>query len=1105
MSRASEFSSPSPSGLSGKNVVKRAVPSASTPPIFLDASSPSPFAPVSSASETSAAPLYTTDKVIEELKLLSQRMLEATKEARDRVKLTEETDMDEGYISGSSTSNNIYSINSNGDDTDFDQILGKCMNNPGKDSEAAPISYEFGVGIGGMSTPQELQASSQTASSSAVNRCPDAQNQSRYGEVEKERGRKEGVAEDLPSSKTTTTTTNARGSWKAIIPIGNEWREKAGVGERGRGGVHSEDDIPATGSGRAHPGGESKSNAGGAGSTGVGRARGGVKGGNSLLHHDPQFLLNMEGSGFLGIPIPSMLSSTGAASVPSAAALTVQSGGGTGKKKKPSILPTVANTSSSTSLGQKGEVNEADDETTSPILLDEIFGAETEESTTDTVTITCFKVKDPRLYQCVKTSVWVPEPIARYEDGSFAGRWDPSKNDESTAEMGESEMSSGTSHTVPLSNGTAGNTMALKRRGEAERGAVGKGSPGSTSLDAHSGGNAESTPLTDRSSHRPSVQAITKTYRVPFFPFGGGVTAAQVRELMASYSRCGKRISSRKAAKPFFVRESAFWKGDYPEVGDEDQKHASGGFHPESLYDFVVEVERWVQFDPLKARLERQKEFLRLVQEKKAPMAFGSFNLKVIMNPIRTGFEEERDFPISRGVVIANRYRVVRMIAKSTFGRTARCEDLLQPIYDEEEQEEENIEGKDSHAKSGLQSRKDEEKVTGDGTRASTLPTAEMQKSKSSSHIIGYKEVCLKIIHNTKDFFDQSLDEIRLLRLLNEHKDADEAHVLRLIDAFYYKEHCMLVTELLSENLYEYSTYNRTVEDGAYFTLSRLQRISRQVMEALAYVHSLNLIHADLKPENILFASRQKCIVKVIDFGSSSFLSDHLSSYIQSRHYRAPEVILGCDYDGRIDVWSYGAILMELVTGKMLFQSTSVPEMLARMVLVCGKPLPRRMLWEGRYTHHFISKFGAIYAVVNSGKEKKGGKEEGDIDHKVNSHNGTVSSDDDEVYYVYTPRQAKCIPRTCATAVPSGSKKKVDLSKQTSKKGQEEFLSEKSYDFIHHHEDGSFVPLRKELVEAGITDSVFADFVEQCLNLNHKKRWTSKELLQHPFIRDVTL
>jgi serine/threonine protein kinase len=69
-----------------------------------------------------------------------------------------------------------------------------------------------------------------------------------------------------------------------------------------------------------------------------------------------------------------------------------------------------------------------------------------------------------------------------------------------------------------------------------------------------------------------------------------------------------------------------------------------------------------------------------------------------------------------------------------------------------------------------------------------------------------------------------------------------------------------------------------------------------------------------------------RCEVKVIDLGSSCFITDHLSSYVQSRSYRAPEVILGLPYGQKIDIWSLGCILAELATGYVLFQVQCVAQ-----------------------------------------------------------------------------------------------------------------------------------------------------------------------------------
>ena len=151
----------------------------------------------------------------------------------------------------------------------------------------------------------------------------------------------------------------------------------------------------------------------------------------------------------------------------------------------------------------------------------------------------------------------------------------------------------------------------------------------------------------------------------------------------------------------------------------------------------------------------------------------------------------------------------------------------------------------------------------------------------------------MKIIENNKDYVDQSIDEIKLLKYINANGDPDEKNVLKLYDYFYFKEHLFLVTEILKDNLYEFYKFANENNYENYFGLKNLKTISKQILVALDYIHDLKLIHCDLKPENILIKSIKNTQIKVIDFGSSCFIHDHLSSYVQSRSYRAPEVILG--------------------------------------------------------------------------------------------------------------------------------------------------------------------------------------------------------------------
>lgn len=275
---------------------------------------------------------------------------------------------------------------------------------------------------------------------------------------------------------------------------------------------------------------------------------------------------------------------------------------------------------------------------------------------------------------------------------------------------------------------------------------------------------------------------------------------------------------------------------------------------------------------------------------------FEVFDLRIIHRKNRTGFEESKDLPIVLNTVLAGRYYVTEYLGSAAFSKVVQAHDLHMGV-----------------------------------------------------------DVCLKIIKNDKDFFDQSLDEIKLLKLVNKHDPADQCHILRLYDYFYHQEHLFIVCELLRANLYEFQKFNQESGGDSYFTFRRLQVITRQCLEALEFLHHLGIIHCDLKPENILIKSYKRCEIKVIDLGSSCFQSDNLCLYVQSRSYRAPEVILGLPYDPKIDLWSLGCILAELWSGEVLFPNDAVVMILARMIGLFG-PIDLEMLLKGQETHKYFTK-----------------------------------------------------------------------------------------------------------------------------------------------------
>lgn len=138
----------------------------------------------------------------------------------------------------------------------------------------------------------------------------------------------------------------------------------------------------------------------------------------------------------------------------------------------------------------------------------------------------------------------------------------------------------------------------------------------------------------------------------------------------------------------------------------------------------------------------------------------------------------------------------------------------------------------------------------------------------------------------------------------------------------------------MSINLYEFiRAHNFTG-----FSLPLIRRFSRQLLACLVLLQNKHIIHCDLKPENILLCEARKADVRVIDFGSSCREEEKVYTYIQSRFYRSPEVILGSSYGLGIDMWSFGCILAELFTGYPIFPGENEQEQLACIMEIFGPP-----------------------------------------------------------------------------------------------------------------------------------------------------------------------
>ncbi|CAI0390243.1 unnamed protein product [Linum tenue] len=219
--------------------------------------------------------------------------------------------------------------------------------------------------------------------------------------------------------------------------------------------------------------------------------------------------------------------------------------------------------------------------------------------------------------------------------------------------------------------------------------------------------------------------------------------------------------------------------------------------------------------------------------------------------------------------------------------------------------------------------------------------------------------VAVKVVRSIKKYREAAMSEIDALQLLGKY-DRNGSRCVQIRNWFDYRNHICIVFEMLGPSIYDFLRKN----SYRPFPVDLVRELGRQLLECVAFMHDLRLVHTDLKPENILFVSPdyvkipdyksfseaacykrlpKSSAIKVIDFGSTADGHKHHNYIVSTRHYRAPEVILGLGWSYSCDIWSVGCILVELCTGEALFQTHDNLEHLAMMERVLG-PLPQQML-----------------------------------------------------------------------------------------------------------------------------------------------------------------
>ncbi|KAI9687585.1 MAG: regulator of ime2 [Bathelium mastoideum] len=197
------------------------------------------------------------------------------------------------------------------------------------------------------------------------------------------------------------------------------------------------------------------------------------------------------------------------------------------------------------------------------------------------------------------------------------------------------------------------------------------------------------------------------------------------------------------------------------------------------------------------------------------------------------------------------------------------------------------------------------------------------------------EDAAIKRVLQDKRFKNRELQIMRIVR----HPNIVE------LKAFYYSNgerkdevYLNLVLEFVPETVYRASRYFSKMKTT--MPILEVKLYIYQLFRSLAYIHSMGICHRDIKPQNLLL-DPSSGVLKLCDFGSAKILVENEPnvSYICSRYYRAPELIFGAtNYTTKIDVWSTGCVMAELMLGQPLFPGESGIDQLVEIIKVLGTP-----------------------------------------------------------------------------------------------------------------------------------------------------------------------
>jgi len=398
------------------------------------------------------------------------------------------------------------------------------------------------------------------------------------------------------------------------------------------------------------------------------------------------------------------------------------------------------------------------------------------------------------------------------------------------------------------------------------------------------------------------------------------------------------------------------------------------------------------------------------------------------------------------------------------------------------------------------------------------------------------KLVALKIVKNKAEYTSQAAIEIDIFQALakdipqrdsldnlmyeteGRHPNKQSNLMVEMFCYFMHQSHLCLVFELLGKNLYE--TLKRRQFRG--LPIGVVRDILKQAIEGVNELSQRNIVHCDVKPENILLVSNNAvqdlvCAgntanarsnsknmshkesksnlfgglcrgkeIKLIDFGSACFEGETSNTYIQSRFYRSPEVLVGIDYDSAIDMWSLGCVAAELFLGLPILPGVHEHDQIFRIYEMIGK-IPDWMLDQGlKSEKYFVKGTG-----MNS-RYKVGNQSFIPLSHKSGKQSDFSNESPQDSWHLKT-REEFIDSFSAEEKLHCGG-----LSKYEHQPANRYFKRKLLEDIVMLH--GSSCSSSGEKESLGL----FVHLLKGMLNPDPCERWTAFQASTHPFITGNT-